>query len=259
MDDLWVVVAELSVGLNPGRILSGAAAIAQLGSGADVGAARTAFGTNLDAQVWRRFREAWAARPDVAPREISGALLAASHAGRLKERTQVAVDLVWTGPSTSFVPVRGTEQVMIEVIERATSSLFLVSFVSFGANSIVAALNAASARGVSIRMLLEESKGAAAKLHAAVPGAAIYVWDEQAKAEAGSPPSASVHAKCVVGDGEEALVTSANLTDHALEKNMELGVHLRGGREPLMLSRHLLALVSTEKIRPFFEVDRPPK
>ena len=256
MDDLWAVVAELSVGLSPARISSGAAAVAQLERADQAGVALTAFGPNLDGGLWQRLRDAWTVRSDVAPREVAAALLTGSQAGQIKERSLVAVDLVWTGPNTVFVPVRSTEQVMIEVIGRARSSLFLVSFVSVGASSIVAALNAASARGVSIRMLLEESKGAAAKLRAAVPAALIYVWDEQAKADAGSPASASVHAKCVVGDGEEALVTSANLTDHALEKNMELGVHIRGGSEPLMLSRHLIALVSTNQIRLFSDAGR---
>jgi cardiolipin synthase len=259
MDELWTVVAELSVGLSPARIASGAAAVALLDRPEHAGSARAAFGTNLDGGLWMRFRDAWTARPEVSSREVAAALLTGASAGKLMERSQGTVDLVWTGPNTVFVPVRATEQVMLEVIERARRSLFIVSFVSFGASSIVAALNAATARGVDVRMLLEESKGAAAKLRAAVPSAFIYVWDEQSKAEAGIPTSASVHAKCAVADGGEALVTSANLTDHALEKNIELGVHIRGGTEPSRLLSHLMALVSTNKIRPFPEVGRPSR
>ena len=36
-----------------------------------------------------------------------------------------------------------------------------------------------------------------------------------------------LHAKAVVADGESVFVTSANLTDAALDRNIELGILLR--------------------------------
>jgi phosphatidylserine/phosphatidylglycerophosphate/cardiolipin synthase-like enzyme len=44
-------------------------------------------------------------------------------------------------------------------------------------------------------------------------------------------------------------VTSANLSDAAMERNMELGVLLRGGQVPGLLERHLAALVTTKQLR----------
>jgi cardiolipin synthase A/B len=113
------------------------------------------------------------------------------------------------------------------------------------------ALNEAADRGVKIRMLLEESKGDAGKMLDAAPRAKVFIWPEESKLENGSPTTASVHAKCVVADGEEALITSANLTDYALEKNMELGVHIIGGRGAKVLAVHLAALISTIRIEVF--------
>jgi phosphatidylserine/phosphatidylglycerophosphate/cardiolipin synthase-like enzyme len=54
-----------------------------------------------------------------------------------------------------------------------------------------------------------------------------------------------VHAKCAVADGKLAFITSANLTSAAMERNMELGVIVRGGELPSVLHRHLEALILT--------------
>ena len=74
----------------------------------------------------------------------------------------------------------------------------------------------------------------------------LYEWD---KTTIDSAPTASVHAKCAVADGALAFVTSANLTEAAMERNMELGVLMRGGQLPSLLETHLAALVTTKQLR----------
>jgi len=86
-------------------------------------------------------------------------------------------------------------------------------------------------------------------MHAAVPGASIYVWDSFAKKPDADSLSAVVHAKCAVADGRLAFVTSANLTPAALERNMELGLLIRNGTIPDRLSAHLEALATTKVIK----------
>ena len=85
-----------------------------------------------------------------------------------------------------------------------------------------------------------------AMLRESIPRAQIYEWDKTA---AGAAHTASVHAKCAVADGTVAFVTSANVSDAAMERNMELGVLLRGGQLPGQLDRHLAALVTTKNLR----------
>lgn len=250
MAELWTTISELVIDASPARIESAATAIAGLDNCGSVGLAKAAFGPNLSPGLWTRFTSAWAAQPATSSLEVAAALLGGARVGQQLDGGQ-NLSLVWTGPTTEFVAVRSTEQVMLEIIHRARSSLFLVSFVNHGAATIVNALNAAAARGVRICLLLEESKGGAEKMTATVPTALVYVWEQTAKLEAGSPEGASVHAKCVVADGEEALITSANLTNYALEKNMELGVHIIGGREPRKLNDHLNALVDTKRVQLF--------
>jgi phosphatidylserine/phosphatidylglycerophosphate/cardiolipin synthase-like enzyme len=45
-----------------------------------------------------------------------------------------------------------------------------------------------------------------------------------------------------------AFITSANLTNAAMEKNMELGVRLVGGAIPEQLRGHFEALIATKVI-----------
>lgn len=78
-----------------------------------------------------------------------------------------------------------------------------------------------------------------------VPSATLYAWtDRPAPFIEGR-----VHAKVAVADGNAAFLTSANLTGHALEKNMEAGVLISGGHIPTDLRAHLNALVETKVIR----------
>ncbi|MCB0110905.1 MAG: hypothetical protein KDE53_33525, partial [Caldilineaceae bacterium] len=42
----------------------------------------------------------------------------------------------------------------------------------------------------------------------------------------------ALHAKCAVADSQLLFLSSANLTEHALSLNMELGVLIRGGLLP---------------------------
>lgn len=189
--------------------------------------------------------------------EISGDVLAGILVGAAFARQQAqrenSVELVWTGPTTPFVATRRTEQVLLDLIGHARSDLFLVSFVAYDVSSVVDALNAASTRGIDIRILLETSTSHGGSLSVdpiatmrhCVPSAALYVWTDRPAPFA----EGRVHAKVAVADGNSAFLTSANLTGHALEKNMEAGVVISGGHVPAGLRAHLHALIETKVIR----------
>lgn len=250
MTDLWNIIAEIAIVLSPARVESAANKVADLSGFQSLGSKGGTFGPNLDGERWTRFVVAWSQQDSITPAEVAAALRASARLSAALDGGQ-AVDLVWTGPRSQFVPVRSTEQVMLELIARAHGSLFLVTFVNYGAKAVVEALNAAAERGVAIRMLLEGTMETTAKLASKVPSAEVFIWADDAKPPSPGKTPATVHAKCVVADRSEALVTSANLTDHALDLNMELGVHIMGGREPEQLHDHLNALVATLKIQPF--------
>lgn len=175
------------------------------------------------------------------------AALRASSAVRWSIADREKVELVWTGVSTPLVSTRKTEQVLLETIEAAENELFIVSYVAYNVNSIVAALRKAVGRGVKVKILMESTSDYGGRISMdsidlfkrEVPEAILYWWNER---------GASVHAKCAVSDGKVAFITSANLTGAAMEKNMELGLKVEGGEIPKQLHAHLEALVTTKII-----------
>lgn len=185
---------------------------------------------------------------DITPGELASMLVAASYAYERGSRGQV-VELVWTGPTTSFASTRRTDQSLLEVIRSANETVFVTSFVAYDVTIVVTALNEAAARGVEISMLLESSlhRGgslafdAIGLMRSLVPSAKLYAWT----AKQGQFDGGRVHAKVAVSDGTTCFITSANLTGHALERNMEAGILIRRGSIPDLLQRHLNALVET--------------
>jgi phosphatidylserine/phosphatidylglycerophosphate/cardiolipin synthase-like enzyme len=56
-------------------------------------------------------------------------------------------------------------------------------------------------------------------------------------------------AKAAVADSRVAFLTSANLTEAALERNMELGVLIRGGTLPASIDRLIDALLESGELQ----------
>lgn len=183
---------------------------------------------------------------------VAGILIGAAHA-RLQAQRDSSVELVWTGPTTPFVPTRRTEQVLLDLIQRAKTELFIVSFVAYDVPSVITAINSAINRGVETRILVEASltQGGSllvdpvATMRGCVPSALLYAWTNRPHPFT----NGRVHAKVAVADGSVAFLTSANLTGHALEKNMEAGILVTGGHIPASLRAHLHALIETKVVR----------
>ena len=183
--------------------------------------------------------------------ELAGMLTAASAAYH-RAKSEQEIELVWTGPSTKMIATRKTEQALLQVIDGAESRLFITSFVAYDIASIMRALERAIARGVQVSMLLEASEAhgggvsidGIAKMKSALPAVKLFSWVDKGGAFAGG----KVHAKVAVADENFCFISSANLTGHAMEKNMEAGVLIRGGATPSSLHRHLEALDTTHVI-----------
>jgi cardiolipin synthase len=183
---------------------------------------------------------------DVPPAELA-AMLSAASAAYHRAKGEQEIELVWTGPSSKLVATRKTEQALLQVIDAAESRLFITSFVAYDIASIMKALKRAIERGVKISMLLESSdkhgggvsNDAIRQMRLALPTARVYFWGDKSDAFSGG----KVHAKVAVCDGSLCFISSANLTGHAMEKNMEAGVLIRGGSMPNKLQDHLEALV----------------
>ena len=167
-------------------------------------------------------------------------------------RAENTVDILWTGPKSSSVPIRRMEQSLCELIESAEKKLLIVSFVAHKADKIYKAIRDATGRGVCVSFLTESSKeyggslevDPAEILRKRFPEADFYRW---VNPDCSSP--AVVHAKCAIADDKMALVTSANLTGAAMENNMELGLLLHGRKVAERLALHFEALMTEGVIR----------
>lgn len=256
MNDLWRVIAELGLELHPDRVEAVAVKIESLASVEGFSQTRTSFGPNVDGKMVDRLESAWRAAEGIEPLQVASALRAASRTATIQE-PRGSVELVWTGPLTGLVPIRHTEQVLCEVIESARHRIFLVSFVAYEVKTIMKALQEAVGRNVRIDVLLEASKDQGGKVSVdsvgtmkeRIPAANVYVWTADGGKMPDGHPIGSVHAKCAVADGRIAFLTSANLSEAAMERNMELGVFVRDGHLPEELHRHLEALVKTGLVK----------
>lgn len=192
---------------------------------------------------------AWARAPGVRPESLALALEAAAAAASSPDRERVCV--VWTGPASDAVPVRRTDQALLELVRAARRRLMVVSYAVYRVESIATALIDAAGRGVRVALVLEsevESGGGLSVDGAATLGRAVldcsdlYTWPASLRpSERGR--LAALHAKCAVADGERLLVSSANLTEFALGLNMELGLLVAGGQVPGRVRDHLENLI----------------
>lgn len=253
MKPLNEAIARIALEVHPDRIDAVCAALGLSKDANLLAVVKGALGAAFSPRLIEGLADALKSNPQVSSGELSAMFRASSATASLAAGAS-SVELVWTGPATGMVPIRHTAQVLTGLIDEARERLFLVSFVAYHVGVVVDALRRATERGVQVCVLLEPSKehggnvtfDSIAMLRKNLPRAQLYEWD---KTMTDSAPNASVHAKCAVADGTVAFVTSANLTDAAMERNMELGVLLRGGQVPGLLDRHLAALVTTKRLR----------
>jgi cardiolipin synthase A/B len=171
-----------------------------------------------------------------------GAAAALNH-----ERSNSRAEFVWTGPRSSQVHPRRSEQVLLDLIEGAVEKLLIVSYVTVAASEIYDRLNAAIDRSIQVKILLESSTAFGGRLEEDqvsemrrhVPSAQYYRWMDRVDEFLGG----RVHAKVFVADRSRALLTSANLTGNAMEKNMEAGILVTGGRLPVVVADHFDELI----------------
>ncbi|MGG7643910.1 DISARM system phospholipase D-like protein DrmC [Rhodovulum sp. YNF3179] len=248
MNELLEAVIGLVSNTPPARVEQFADRIAR---GMSVADATTGWAISVGARQRISRLETAAANAKVTNSMLAGLLVGAAHAYH-REKAEEVVELVLTGPSTPIVATRRTESALLQVIDSANSSLFLTSFVAYDVAPVLRALKLAIKRGVEVALVLESSEkhggevsfDVIGKMRSALPGAQVFFWKEKAPEFTGG----KVHAKVAVADRKLCFVSSANLTGHAFEKNIEAGVLIEGGDTPRRLEEHLEALVTTRII-----------
>ena len=188
---------------------------------------------------------------ELSPRELGVALAASLAAGDGRQQESPA-EIVWTGPETSQLGIRRNDQVLYDLIQGATREILLVTFSAAKIDLLRGALMGSLARGVPLRLILEFEESSAGQLtkDAAkafgpelLSKAEVFHWplDKRECNQAGKP--GKLHAKCALID-DSLLISSANLTDDAFNRNMEVGVLLNSPSHAKLLRDHFAELVA---------------
>jgi phosphatidylserine/phosphatidylglycerophosphate/cardiolipin synthase-like enzyme len=185
-----------------------------------------------------------------------------------RPRIEDLIQLVATGPPVSGVANRDTSVVVSNLFSQAEKSVIVVGYAVYQGQKVFQALATRMTErpDLSVKMYLDitrkpgdssmESELVKRFCHhfrttqwpdgARVPE--IY-FDPRSLA-ADRTGAASLHAKCIVVDGERVFVSSANFTDRGQTKNIELGLILRSqviGLRIQELFEQMLATAHLEK------------
>lgn len=143
------------------------------------------------------------------------------------------LQLVWSGPLPEGIPIRDTEQVILDLIENATQTLFISSFAVYKAKNVLEKIKEALDRGISVSILLETPESSHFKIKvdpkkilpkALLDSATILIWPFNKRIKNEKDDVGSLHAKFIIQDDSRLFISSANLTESAFERNIELGV-----------------------------------
>lgn len=210
-------------------------------------AARRASSVVTAPAAQERLRRLLVEWPDgVAGASVALALRSASRMDH-HHRTGQHVELVWTGPVPPGTGFRRSDQVLLEMVREAKRRITIVSFATYRVPAVHAELLAAAKRGVEVVFIVESANESEGRvnidpLHAIgaelAEFARVYVWPREKRPTDENGNFGLLHAKCAIADGKRLLVSSANFTAAALEKNMELGVLLEGGDVPGVVEAH---------------------
>jgi cardiolipin synthase A/B len=190
--------------------------------------------------------------------DVRGELAPMLEVALAAKRSRQTTELVWTGPLTPVVPVRRTEQVLCDLIRGAERRLSMTSFGIFQVPRLVEELEQALSRGVALRIVLgdreshsdQEIARQSYQLGRAVATrASLLQWPAERRPRDEQGHAGLMHVKAAVADSRVAFLTSANLTEAALERNMELGVFIRGGNLPASIDRLVDALIESGELQ----------
>ena len=202
----------------------------------------------------KTFLDFWQSEaPDVRAESVSLGFLAAAQVDTY-HRSRQGIELVWTGPDSKIIPLRRTDQALLQLINGAQQALHIVSFAVYKPQSIIKALLKAAKRGVSISIYLETPSASQGRMTLDTVGAlggelaqhaSIYVWPSEKRAKTAGGKQGSLHAKFAVADEQKLLISSANLTEYAMTLNMEMGLLIGGTTIPAQAEAHLKKLIET--------------
>jgi phosphatidylserine/phosphatidylglycerophosphate/cardiolipin synthase-like enzyme len=216
-----------------------------------------------------------------APAELAEKLLTFIHAGGYSGATMAAVleavldarrhatdvsltqSLVVTGPSVAQLEKLKTGARFVQVVEHAKRELMLATFALYQGYRIHQAMTRNPSLQVTLILNVPRKYGDRTQTDDLLESArqdfsknwpwpcmpAVWYFPESVCLNA--VDRASMHAKFVIADEERCFITSANFTEAAQKKNIEVGVELNHSHEPKVLSRYFKQLMTEGRLKRF--------
>jgi phosphatidylserine/phosphatidylglycerophosphate/cardiolipin synthase-like enzyme len=175
-------------------------------------------------------------------------------------------DLVWSGPDVPGLHARDTRRVYEELLGSAERSVWASTYAFFdGPRAFEVLARRMDARPdlrVTLLLNIQRRRGDTTVADEVVRRFADHFW---AKDWPGSSrprvyydprsleldrPTGILHAKAVVADDEAVFVTSANLTEAALDRNIEIGFVVRDRALAASVSSHFGVLIERGLLHP---------
>jgi len=175
-------------------------------------------------------------------------------------------DLVWSGPEVRGLHARDTRRVYEELLGSAERSIWASTYAFFEGPKafevLARRMEATPALRVTLLLSIQRKRGDTTASEQLVRRFADHFWKTDWPGS--SHPSVFydpraldlegrggvLHAKAVVADDEAVFVTSANLTEAALDRNIELGVLIRDRAFALTISGYFRSLIDRDLLKP---------
>ncbi len=167
-------------------------------------------------------------------------------------------DLVWSGPEVPGLHARDTRRVFEELLGSAERSVWASTFAFFDGprafHVLAERMDAKPELSVTLLLNIQRRRGDTTAGDQLVRRFADHFWSVDwpgsrrprvfydPRALELEAPAGVLHAKAVVVDDEALFVTSANLTEAALDRNIELGLLVRDRALAASVSTHFRAL-----------------
>ena len=175
-------------------------------------------------------------------------------------------DLVWSGPEVPGLHARDTRRVYEELLGSAERSVWASTFAYFDGPKAFQVLAQRMDQVQTLRVVLllniQRARGDTTDPEYLVrrfadrfwgtdwPGTArpAVLYDPRSVQLDG--PAGVLHAKAIVTDDENVFITSANLTEAALDRNIEMGLVLRDRALAASVVAHFGTLIERGLLRP---------
>jgi len=175
-------------------------------------------------------------------------------------------DLVWSGPEVPGLHARDTRRVYEELLGSAERSVWASTYAFFDGprafDVLARRMDARPELRVTLLLNIRRKRGDTGVAEQLVRRFADHFWgtdwpgssrpsvyyDPRALEMEG--PAGVLHAKAVVVDDEAVFVTSANLTEAALDRNIEVGLLVRDPALALSVSGYFQGLIDARLLLP---------